>query len=96
MTTETKRDFYITAFSTAYICDAACDSTAMALTFYQEGELKRMNSFLRAGAGTAERYNEMITFPFPIKVDRNTVIQIAGTKTAGTHTHRGTVFGFYL
>jgi hypothetical protein len=79
------KDCYITFASLSYKKDAACDLASVAINFVQNGATVRL---LTMELVTAVQLTDNIvcSFPYPIKVDRGTQINSAGTFAAGTCT----------
>jgi len=94
-TTPANKDFYITSACLAYHKDAACDSSIIHLTYIQDGATIRL---LMLPQVTGEILQGQIanSYPFPIKCDRNTVIQYTGSFTAGTIFRAASITGFIL
>ncbi len=92
-TTPADKDFYMTYAMLNISKDVASDVAAALFTCYMEGAATRV-FLLTTQPSTAESRHICVSFPIPIKIDRNTAIAVTATRTAGAHTVSGVVGGF--
>lgn len=95
VTTDTKRDFYLTSAHISCSKDVLADMTSLDLRAIINGKTIRLLQ-LNFNTLTVDTDHLEMTYAHPIKIDRNTAIQISGTFTAGTVQKVGTITGFYL
>lgn len=92
---EPNKDFYITSAyittSVTALCD--CETSAINITF--NGVITSILALYWQPL-TAQSNHISISFPFPIKVDKNTLIQSTGTFTAGTLKRVASISGFFV
>lgn len=95
-TTPTDRDFYLTNVSLSYIKNATCDlaTGSYTLTCFIDGQNVQLIRIpiltLTLQEGTIN-----IDFDKPMKIDRNTVIGLAGASfTAGAFVRAGAIQGY--
>lgn len=94
-TTPTDKDFYITFVDMAYSKDAANDTTEVYIDCVINGSTTRIMS-LNVVAATAQADGKIVSLPYPVLVDRNSVVRIVSNFTAGTLNRQGTVGGYIL
>lgn len=94
-TTPTDKDFYITYVSLTVTQDATCDGVVGTVQLVQDGVTRGLIAIPHQ-ALTAGTYTLSLSFPYPIKVDRNTAITAVTTFTAGTCSRYATLGGFVL
>jgi len=97
-TTPRDKDFFLTGFTFSFRKDAACDIASggsLAFVVYQDGAA---NAVWKQAVVTltAQDANIVMTFPFPMKLDRNSVIQATGTFAAGVLVRSVSIVGFIL
>lgn len=95
--TTTNKDFYITGASLYYVKDVLCDvaNGFYNITAYIGGANIAILSIPRLTL-TADKEGVFITFPVPIKVDKNTIINASAfTYAAGTSARSWLVMGYY-
>lgn len=88
-----ERDFYLTSIFLGLTKDVVSDNIAVFVLGTVDGNSVRLACILTQTltAGTWQLSRE---FNSPIKIDRNTSINIEGTFAAGTFTRHCTIFGF--
>jgi len=94
-TTPSDRDFYLNSVYAAFNKDATCDSATGVYTLSStfDGTTRRLLDF--PIFTTTAQSNEMtISFPIPLKVDRNVAIAFSGTFTAGACVRCAGITGF--
>lgn len=96
-TTPGDKDFYLTACSASFIKDAANDNATgrfNAIVATVEGIAQNLISFAVLTL-TAQQQTVTISFPTPIKIDKNTAISIASTTIgAGSFAKYGNIVGY--
>lgn len=94
-TTPSDKDFYLTSAQFAYVKDVTCDvaTGAISLSATIEGTAQPVISLVLTTL-TAERDNQIISFPVPLKIDRNTTIIYGGSFTAGAMSRIGLITGY--
>jgi len=92
-TTPTEEDFYLTNAYLNSQCDSACDSTEINLNVVVGGKSCELIHFMKFSASSYSRFEDM-SFPFPIKLDRNSAITITHTYAAGNATVGASIVGF--
>lgn len=92
-TTPIDKDFYLVGVFASITKDATCDNTEAVVNIIIDGS---SNSIMRMGSQTltAESKTASMVFPIPVKIDRNTVITITATKTAGNFSKAGSIVGY--
>ena len=95
LTTPSQKDFYITFAHITFKKDVTSDLSSCNIQGSVNGATVRLLSF-ECLAATAENQSINITFPYPIKIDRNTNISLTGSFTAGTATKTAVIGGFIL
>lgn len=83
-TTPADKDFYLQSFTASFNKNAACDIATglISVDCRIDGVLAELHRFTVITL-TAERADITISYPIPIKLDRNTAVRITGTFTAG-------------
>jgi len=92
-TTEENKDFYLTGAVYSYHVNATADATIGQIIATIDGVARRILGFAKITT-TAVVNTVTISFPFPIKIDRNTTITINTTFTLGSVTHEGFIYGY--
>jgi len=98
-TTPTNQDFYIVALEASFIKDAACDLATGVISVNCTIDGAASQSLLKFSVLTLTAQNQTatISFPTPIKVDRNTTISMSrAATTAGLCYMSGTVIGYLV
>lgn len=94
-TTPSDKDFYICSAALAVIKDATCDvsigSIAISIT---TGGLSQNILMIPVLTTTAQSGEINITFPFPIKCDRNSAVTLTGTYAAGLMSRSASIAGY--
>lgn len=94
-TTPRDKDFFLTAVSITFKHDAACDGTQIYFNVTIDGlQTLLIRRYLNTGVASADAFT--ISFPYPLKIDRNTNIEIVGTFAAGTQSKAAGITGFIL
>jgi len=93
-TTPSDKDFFLTYLHFGYTKDVAATSGAIYVRFYTDGAIRYIT--LTAQSTTAETRFSDITFPYPIKIDKNTAIDMIGAFGAGAMTKYMTIGGYIL
>lgn len=95
-TTPTNQDFYICGFSIATIRDATATSTSAQLTCYINGVNTPLIRLPAITLTVNSTFGMSVNLPFPIKVDRNTIIAITNTTgTANVYTS-AQIYGYLV
>jgi len=98
-TTPSDRDFYLNSASLGMIKDATCDvasNSESSLTVTTEGTARRLLQMPLLTL-TAQSENATISYPIPLKLDRNTTITIqSATFSAGSLLRYGAITGFTI
>jgi len=92
-TSSTIKDTYITAIHLALQKDVTCDMTSFYLDFYPENSPIQF-IILPINTLTASSFSIDISFPYPFKIAKNTVMRIVAPFGAGTATKTATIWGF--
>jgi len=92
--TPTKGDFYLTYLHFSSTKDVASDSIHHYIRFYTEGVVRDIYNIFQIS--TAGDWQNDITFPYPIKIDKNTSITSNTAFTAGSQSRYLTIGGFIL
>ena len=93
-TTPTTKDFYVTHLTISFTKNAACDCTNFGIYAQVLGASQYL---IRCGVQTTtanDSINQTVSFPYPIKIDRNSSIVIAASWGAGAATLYGCISGF--
>jgi len=94
-TTPADRDFYLTACSLSLIKDATAVSNISNLQVYIGGIA--INVLAIAGITlTAQNGSMSLSFPTPIKIDRDTAIAIRNSNATSTVNSVGTIIGYIV
>jgi len=88
------KDFYVTGFWIAYSYDAANTGTSISIRGFVDG-LEQDLYQLRKAASVAGGTNGSISFKYPLKIDRGTLLDGRATYGAGTGVAVFGVYGFY-
>jgi len=94
-TTPVGKDFYLTFVSLCVTKDANSDNTGVSISIVNEGERRNIINLCTQSV-TAGSHNMALPLPYPVKVDRNTAINIYMTFAAGTMAGNVTIGGFIL
>lgn len=97
-TPATGGDFYLFGVNFSYVKDATCDVSDgnISITFVQNSVTQNL---VRCAINTLTAQDQMINLalPAPIRLDRNTSVQItAPTFTAGKFNRHATLFGLFV
>jgi hypothetical protein len=94
-TTPADKDFYLTGLFLGTTKDVSCDLVNPRITITVGGAAIAIMNIPQQTltAGSDQIY---VTFPYPLKIDRNTAIVLVGAFTVGTCTKYGSVNGFIL
>lgn len=97
-TTPTDRDFYLTGITSSFIKDSTCDSStgAYTITITPEGDSSKFLYAFPIITLTAQNQSLSNTYPFPIKLSRNSSIIFGGTFTVGVCVRNIGITGFTL
>jgi hypothetical protein len=92
---DSDRDFYLTFCSVYWVKDAANTGTATSLKVYVEGvEVQPINIGHPPSVAGGGYFG--VAFPFPLKIDKNTAINVRFSFAAGTASYTGHIQGFML
>lgn len=94
-TTPTDKDFYLTHASLASTNSALWDGSLTYISITQDGAT-RLILILYQLTTTAGTQSTSISFPYPIKVDRGTAINLVMSFAAGTQSVGCTIGGYVL
>lgn len=94
-TTPANQDFFLTSLFISYVKDAAHDGTSVYAQVTNEFGLT-VNWYLLLVPTTAGQDAIFIEFPYPIKLNRNSTINLNGSFTAGTSTKSLTFTGYVI
>jgi len=94
-TTPADKEFYLTFAKLTLITDANQDGVLATLSIFVDGVSKILLNIDKFTTTATIEHIE-VSFPYPIKVDKNTAIIATATRTAGTHTLRAAVAGFLV
>jgi len=94
-TTPANKDFYLTGFTISLIKDVTSTSTATALMAYINGVQVALGRI--AGITlTAQNDSLSASFPFPLKIDRNTAITITNTTNVANIAAYASIYGYLV
>jgi len=93
-TTPAGQDFYLCSVWLSYVKDATNDGVNVTITAPIEGTAQRLMDHNTATTTAVNGHWAEISFPVPIKIDRNATILLAKTFTAGTGTYSAGLTGF--
>lgn len=94
-TTPSDKTFYLTYIMLSVVKDAANDNILVYVAIPQYGyAIPTMT--MQFNTTTATSKDMFITFPHPIKCDRNSAITLVGTFTAGTMSKHVVIGGFLM
>lgn len=90
-------DFYLTTLHASYVKNATCDvaSGRLQVTAQINGVVIELIGF-PVLTTTAQQEDTVISFPYPIKLDRGTSISFTGTFTAGNMCRTGNITGYII
>ncbi len=94
-TTPTDKDFFLTYCVLSLTKTAASDNVLSYIRIQQDGANRVINVIVTQTT-TAGSHQSTISFPYPIRCDRNTAIEMLGSMGAGAMTKYGTIGGFIL
>jgi len=89
------QDFYIIGAQLSAQSDATADNTLISISTTVEG-VSAVILRLAKLTTTAHTDDIAITFPNPIKIDRNTAINLVNTFTVGNSRSSGTIYGYLV
>lgn len=92
-TTPADREFFLSALTMSYECNAACDTLGIECYIYVDGvqiPFVRLNKLTL----TARADSMTWSFPNPIRIDKNSVISFYCTYSAGSCSFNGTIVGY--
>lgn len=92
-TTPSDRDFYLNSCFLSYIKDATSTSTTSALSVVIGGATVNLIRFAQLTL-TAATGSQGLSFPAPIKLDRNSAITISNSTSTANISCEGTISGF--
>jgi hypothetical protein len=92
-TTPATQDFYLVGFVLTLDKDAACDNTSCFGRLRAGGATINF-AYMGNLTSTAEHKEIALTFPQPIKCDRNSAIDVNGSFTVGTLSKQLVIFGY--
>jgi len=94
---QSDRDFYLTAAILSVAKNAACDVATGQLYIYAiTSGLTSRYAAISVLTATDQHSICAVSFPYPVKIDKGSLIQANGTFTAGAMTRDARIFGFYL
>lgn len=88
------KDFYVSAVQLNVTGDVTSTATLSSVTATIDGTARRIFSFFYTG-GTNRSIQNSISFPFPIKIDKNTAITVTNNTATANIDAVGTIYGFY-
>jgi len=94
-TTPPNKKFFLTYVDVHYTKDSTSDGTQV-YCLVTVGGLSTTLTKIRFIAGSAGTDHKSIVFSYPILIDSNTAIKVAGYFTAGTQTREMTIGGYIL
>jgi hypothetical protein len=94
-TTPTDKDFYLTGAVLSHSKDATSDNTLVGILVFVDGLQARV-LFRELQTTTAGNSTDVMNLSFPLKLDRGSRIDLAGTFTAGTMSKRASITGFIV
>jgi len=94
-TTPTDKDFYLTGILLSIVKDATCDVATGTININTviNGATRRVAD-IAVLTTTAQSQSVVVSFPFPLKVDRNVAFTISGTFTVGNMSRTGVLQGY--
>ncbi len=93
-TTPANQDFYLLAAQMSMIKDASATSLASSIDLTPEGAQLASIMVIRGISLTAQNDSLTISFPVPLKLERNTTITINNTTATATVVSSGMIVGF--
>lgn len=94
-TTPADKDFFLTFVTLTLTKDATCDNTLTSVSVVNGGATTNL-AIITSQTLTAYTNQIVVNLSYPLKVDRNTAIQLSATFTAGTLSTRTTLGGFIV
>jgi len=94
-TTPADKDFYMTGFSHSVTKNATSDNTLCLLNVIIGGATLAISALQFQTLTAASDHIEM-TFPYPLKIDRNSIIAHNGTFGAGAMSKICVIYGFLV
>jgi len=94
-TTPADKDFFLTFASISGSQNVACDNVIYYIDCVVGGTTRRIIVFDVQGS-TAQSVNQVASFPYPIKLDRNSLVRVYNTFTAGASTKSAAIGGYIL
>lgn len=94
MTTSASMDFYISAIELSYTKDANATSILSTISAYINGASSTI-AVLRYEPLTAGNASIALSFPFPIKIDRNTAINVTNSTNVASIDTTAIIYGYY-
>lgn len=94
-TTPANADFYLVSCQLSMIKDAGATSTLTALNLYVGGVAQNLIG-IPGITGTAQNQSVSMSFPRPLKIDRNTIIQITNSTANAIVIGRASIVGFLV
>lgn len=94
-TPSTDTNFYITYAQLAITKDVACDNVLASIYATINGVIVNILC-IPTQTLTAGSHSVQLSFPKPIKLDKNTLVRISGAFTVGTMTKEGIIGGYFL
>lgn len=94
-TTPADKDFFLTYINCAFTKDAANDNVIVSISAPMDG-VNRAIIGIPTQTLTAGSYNQIITFPYPIKIDRSAAISLVMVFTVGTMSCYAVIGGYVL
>ena len=94
-TTPRDKDFYLTHAVLSFVKSALSDMASVSINAVVSGATIRIIT-KELSSLAVENDTVIITFSYPIKIDRNTGITLAGSFAAGTCTKTGMIGGFII
>lgn len=92
-TTPSDQDFYLTGASLSFIKDATATSTDITLRSTINGAVRLILECVSLTL-TADSQTTFMSFPIPIKIDRNVTITITSNTAVGNITVGGVIMGY--
>ena len=92
-TTPSKQDFYLTSATFSFMKDANNTSTSIYLVVTIGGAVKKIG-IISTLTLTAHSDSKALTFPYPLKIDRGTDIQVGSSSAVANIRVDGAITGF--
>lgn len=93
LTTDTRRDTYITAIIFSLEKDGSADNASVDLRTTMNGATQQLSRIVGITL-TAKSEVQTLSLPFPLKIDRGVAILITGANTVGVIHKSAVVYGF--